>query len=59
MHRRVLFASVLTGMCVEVKNHTLRLSFKVPQTRPGTKCCVDLGEVSAIEYFPHPGLPNV
>lgn len=59
MHRRVLFAGVLTGMCVEVKNHTLRLLFKVSRTRPGTKCYVDLGEVSAIEYFPHLGLPNV
>lgn len=59
MHRRVLFAGVFTGMCVEVKNHTLRLSFKVSRTRPGTKYYVDLGEVCAIEYFPHPGLPNV
>lgn len=59
MHRHVLFASVFTGMCVEVKNHTLRLSFKVSLTRPGTKCYVDLGEVSTIEYFPHPGLSNV
>lgn len=59
MHRRVLFVSVFTGMCVEVKNHTLRLSFKVSRTRLGTKCYVDLGEVSAIEYFAHQGLPHV